>query len=346
MQTAIIQEIAAKFQQLDREDLEKLFFIIRRILFPNELDHEKFVGDLQESKFAAGLVCPHCSGTNVIKFGHANGRQRYKCKDSERCGKIFSDFTKSPISRSRYPEKWVLFARCMLKSMCLRATAYEVGITLPTAFYWRHKILTALQKLDLKPFKGIVELDEIFFLCSEKGQKHITGRVARKRGGVASRRGISREQVCVLVACDRKGAQTVSKVACTGQITAPSIDRIITPFVGPTTVICTDAAHGYRLYCRNKGIQHVQLKKGKRKQGIYDIQKVSSYHSHLKYWISDFNGVASKYLDNYLTWFGFARKKGAVAVNVKMKDMVIRACVNGLDAGTTWDSIRLSKFTV
>ncbi len=43
-----------------------------------------------------------------------------------------------------------------------------------------------------------------------------------------------------------------------------------------------------------------------------------------------FNGVASKYLDCYLAWFGFAVNKGAVAMNVKMKDMIIEACVKGL----------------
>ena len=162
----------------------------------------------------------------AIRFGKFKGRQRYRCKNLD-CKKTFSDFTRSPLYRSCYPHKWVPYAECMLKGMCLRATANEVGITLPTAFYWRHKILKALQKLHFSSFKGITECDETFFLFSEKGQRHITGRTPRRRGGVASKRGLSREQVCVLVAFDRGSDQALSRVACTGIISPAPIDRAI-----------------------------------------------------------------------------------------------------------------------
>jgi hypothetical protein len=36
--------------------------------------------------------------------------------------------------------------------------------------------------------------------------------------------------------------------------------------------------------------------------GIYHIQNVNAYHSRLKKWIAKFNGVATKYLANYLGW--------------------------------------------
>lgn len=46
-----------------------------------------------------------------------------------------------------------------------------------------------------------------------------------------------------------------------------------------------------------------RIESGKYKDGIYHIQHANSYHSRLKGWIRDFNGVATKYLQNYLTWF-------------------------------------------
>jgi transposase-like protein len=343
MSTATVQEITADFQQLSPNDQKKLFFIIRGILYPDKPDYQQFIGDLEEAKFSVGMICPHCSAIGAIRFGHTKGRQRYRCKA---CNRTFNDFTKSPIARSRYPEKWVSFAECMLKGVCLRTTAKEIDVTLPTAFYWRHKILKALQKLDLEPFEGITEADETFFLFSEKGQKHITGRKPRKRGGVASKKGLSHEQVCVLVAYDRTAEVVLSKVACTGQITRASLDQIMSPFVGNRMVLCSDKAKGYRAYCRKKQIQHIRLEDGQRKHGIYHIQNVNSYHSALKRWVRVFNGVASKYLDAYLAWFRFVVKKAAVAMNVKMKDMVIEACVKGLEPVVTWDSIRLSTFRV
>ncbi|GFZ33247.1 hypothetical protein CSC2_37730 [Clostridium zeae] len=36
------------------------------------------------------------------------------------------------------------------------------------------------------------------------------------------------------------------------------------------------------------------------KEGIYHIQHINTFHRKLKKWMNRFNGVATKYLDNYL----------------------------------------------
>ena len=50
-------------------------------------------------------------------------------------------------------------------------------------------------------------------------------RRARKRGGLATKRGISNEQICVVVAHDRNG-QILSQVAGKGRITAFELDAV------------------------------------------------------------------------------------------------------------------------
>jgi hypothetical protein len=50
--------------------------------------------------------------------------------------------------------------------------------------------------------QGIVESDETYELFSNKGSRHLD-RKPRKRGGTATKRGISNEQVCILVTRDR-----------------------------------------------------------------------------------------------------------------------------------------------
>ena len=77
-------------------------------------------------------------------------------------------------------------------------------VTHVTLFYWRHKILAALKQIPTEAFQGIVEMDETYFLYSEKGKRNISERKPRKRGGKAKYRGISNDQVCVLVARDRQ----------------------------------------------------------------------------------------------------------------------------------------------
>ena len=51
-------------------------------------------------------------------------------------------------------------------------------------------------------------------------------RKARKRGGVSQFRGISKEQVCVLVGRDRN-KNTMSKVACMGRIEKTQVEKVI-----------------------------------------------------------------------------------------------------------------------
>jgi len=40
-------------------------------------------------------------------------------------------------------------------------------------------------------------------------------------------------------------------------------------------------------------------------KGIFHIQNVNNFHSRLKGWVRKFNGVATKYLQNYLAWFTY-----------------------------------------
>jgi hypothetical protein len=90
MATNNLDQIATNLEQLSRDDLEKLVVIIKKILCPNDIDHKTSLGDLRENMFTISLVCPHCSSTHVIKFGHSHKNQRYRCKD---CRKTFGDYT-------------------------------------------------------------------------------------------------------------------------------------------------------------------------------------------------------------------------------------------------------------
>jgi len=65
--------------------------------------------------------------------------------------------------------KWVDYAKCVLESKSIRASAKECGLPIPTAFLWRHRFLEL--KGNRKPItmQGIVEIDDTLFLNSIKG---------------------------------------------------------------------------------------------------------------------------------------------------------------------------------
>lgn len=60
--------------------------------------------------------------------------------------------------------------------------------------------------------------------------------------------------------------------------------------------------NSYVRFTNANGIGLVQMKTGKAKKGIYNIQHINSYHSQLKKFMRSFNGVSTKYLNNYLAW--------------------------------------------
>ena len=122
-------------------------------------------------------------------------RQRYRCKD---CQKTFTDVTNTPLQWSHLPHKWLDFIQCMIEGYSLRKASELIDVHYVTLFYWRHKILSALKQMDFDQFSGIVEMDETYFLYSEKGKRNLKGRKARKRGGASQFRGIEqRTNLCI-----------------------------------------------------------------------------------------------------------------------------------------------------
>lgn len=265
----------------------------------------RIIEEIQEQKHKEGLICPNCNSHSVVRFGKyviktragEVKRQRYRCKS---CQQTFNDLTNTPLQRTRKPHIWVRFIECMIEGFSLRKCAELLHdeVTHVTLFYWRHKILAALKQNPIEPFQGIVEMDETYFLFSEKGKRNISDRKPRKRGGKAKYRGISNDQICVLVARDRQ-KMTFSGVLGHGRIRTPKLDDAIGNYLSESNVLCTDSWRAFSSYAKSKGLDHYRFKSdGKQRvKGIYHIQNVNSYHSRLKRWIDRFNGVATKYLD-------------------------------------------------
>ena len=134
-------------------------------------------------------------------------------------------------------------------------------------------MLFALQSLGHQKLLGVVESDETFFLESDKGKKNLTHRKPRKRGGSASKRGISKEQICVVVAHDRNG-QILSEVAGKGRIIALEIDTVLGDYLDDSALLCTDTATNYKKFAAMKGLKQEAINARKKeyvRQNIYHI---------------------------------------------------------------------------
>jgi hypothetical protein len=162
--------------------------------------------------------------------------------------------------------------------------------------------LTGLGEVPPKRLNGIAEADETFLLASEKGARQLD-RPARRRGGKAARRGISSDRVCILVARDRTG-ETVDFVTGNGPVTKQQLHRDLAPVLDHDVLLVTDGNATYRAFAREAGFTHaaVNLRAGVRTRGAVHVQNVNAYHGRFHQWLSRFNGIATRYLRNYLAW--------------------------------------------
>ena len=180
--------------------------------------------------------------------------------------------------------------------------AADVGIHRNTSFRWRHRFLHWISDARPTMLHGITEADETYVLESNKGQRHLD-RQARKRGGHAGKRGVSNEQICILVARDRSG-QTLDFVTGNGPLTKPLLTAALKPVLDTDALLVSDANPTYTAFCDTESLSHevVNLSQGQRVHGAFHVQNVNAYHSRFKQWLERFHGVATKYLPNYLGW--------------------------------------------
>ena len=172
-----------------------------------------------------------------------------------------------------------------------------------TSFRWRHRFLAAVEAGTVK-LKGIVEADETYVLTSRKGARKLD-RKPRKRGGVASKRGLSKEQVPILVAADRSGT-TFTRVL--SDTTAATIRVHLEAAVEADALLVTDGAPFFPPCARALGLTHEPLdhKAGERRRGDLHLDTVNSRHERFKTFLRSRRGVATRYLDSYLAWYHLA----------------------------------------
>jgi len=223
--------------------------------------------------------CPICGANKYIKYGLYKQIQRYMCKE---CGKTFSNATNALWSYSKKSfEKWIEFTEFMMEKKSLRFCAEKLNISLVTAFYWRHKILRGL-KLDIIPNKlrGDIHINKTIIIENLKGCRNIT--TAR------------RSNIWIIAAKGDEDSMVIMPIfrnCWSWQIFDEKIYSKIQK--GSYIVAYKDR------YIFVKAKQH-------NKKMVKDIKyddRIAYIMRNLNKWLSTFHGVATKYLDEYLSLF-------------------------------------------
>ena len=250
------------------------------------------------------VSCPHCNSTLFVKNGKRNGIQKYKCKV---CCKVFTSRTGTSLHRLQKPDKFELYKTLMLEAYYpITQIAKKVGICVQTAFEWRHKILSGIGK-DEKSFEGVTEIDDIWFLYSQKGRKGLD--YSRKRGG-SKRAGDNDFQAKLLITADRNKTTDMSLVRI-GRLKKSDIERKVSGRFLENCTLVSDKHSSIRAFAKTEKLKHVSFKASEHTAGgEYHVQNINNMACGLKTVVDrTLKGVSTKYLQNYANWFQLKRKK-------------------------------------
>jgi len=300
--------------------------------------------------------CPHCHAEAkaglVIKRGFSNGVQRFYCK---KCKKTFVASTMTAFENTRKDaDVWRKFIRLTITGATLHRCADECKINYRTSFIWRHKILNAFVVSQNKThMQGIVEIDETFFKVSYKGN-HVQGhfkekrtlsrnaindmpRPAFKRGSDNKSRAHS-NRICVVCMVENGNRGFYGKAIGPGLLTNNGLDKTFAMHVDKenSLVLLDDAKHNTNYMEKNK-YTFLPLKSNTTDndkdhkvevQGPYHIQHVNAMHSGLKSFIKKYNGVSSKYLQNYISLYVWLKNVALKQVDELREKSVARVSLS------------------
>ena len=109
-------------------------------------------------------ACPACSGTVLIKSGHACGRQRWKCKG---CGRQFT--RTEPRGKPAALKRHAIELYCLGLSM--NAVAKRVGVSAQSMLRWvRDHAQHHCPKPEPTGSTAVVELDEVWHFIKKSRQ--------------------------------------------------------------------------------------------------------------------------------------------------------------------------------
>lgn len=140
-------------------------------------------------------VCPYCGSEDFIRKGHDNiGIMRYKCF----CGKYFKPTTGTIFESRKIPIcEWIEYCLNIFRYLSLNADSWNNRNAISTSKYWLEKLfLTVENTQDSVVLSGDIWLDETYYPLIMRDK-------TRNDDGTFLR-GLSRNQICIGVATDKK----------------------------------------------------------------------------------------------------------------------------------------------
>lgn len=214
------------------------------------------------------IICPKCQSIKSIKTGKENGIQKFRCKT---CGCNYRETNHSPLYRLKKKKQISIYMRCMEQGYSLRKSAKISDISLATAFAWRHRFLEKV-KPTTEQTSSKATMSVINLPFSNKGSREN----AAKRPVQSS-------------AIIRIGNRSMQIIKLKNQNKTFHIQQLTAQLLSKS--------------------QEIQICAGPLLSKAFRFHHKATKHNTcletpaLLSWLETFRGVASKYLQNYWSWY-------------------------------------------
>ena len=279
------------------------------------------------------LFCPHCGSDEIAKNGSVRGIPRLVCQD---CKRSFGGNHGNVTYESKNSESnWDRYLEGMVCSDTLKQLSEKCNISIATAHNWRIRVFRNVMNSEgIVSLKGVIQADELYLSASFKGNKKALLNLKnrknipkkfpntdyrtyefmghpRARGGQDTKRGLSKEKICIPTAIDSIGS-CMGRPMGRGNVKTSYLDAFFKDHLDEDIVLVTDKSKSGKSYAKKNKISHVALdSKTEARRGIYNLQTINNFHSILGEISHSRKSFATKYCEEYLSWVSWlARMRG------------------------------------
>lgn len=243
--------------------------------------------------------CPYCNKIRIKKNGLTkNGVQRHLCLE---CGKTFTPVTGTIFENHKISiTEWMEYTLNILRYVSINADSWNNKNAFTTSRYWLEKLFILLEESSEDTMlSGRVWLDETYYSVRADD-------IELKADGLKPR-GLSRNQLCIGVACDDEHILCVCEGL--GQPTRASTYEAFKDHIEPGSVLVHDktGAHSQlisELHLVSEEYDSNELKALPDSENPMD--RVNEVHARLKNFLYAHNSFDRASLPGYLNLFSFA----------------------------------------
>jgi transposase-like protein len=243
--------------------------------------------------------CIHCESPHTIKRARIKSVQRYSCNT---CHKYWMATNGTSLAGLHKRDLWHNYILAFEKGFSIRKAANEVGISVQTSFRWRHRLLASIACLVPKEVSGIIEVNDFQLPRNTKGQRKSSKFVDQGNNLEGS---LLSDTVSVLMSVSRNSKEVISSVIAAKKPEVHQFKKALEGRILPGSTLITPGVNSLNFLIESESIHFLPLSTRKRpkKRDPVNLNTNQIHQQAFHQFLKPFNGVATKYLQNYLNWY-------------------------------------------